>query len=67
MKKLILGLSMLAGVVATAPVTANAQIIVPVRPCYYTYVPVTQYVLTWTIYGYVYQPVTTYVYQLVCY
>ena len=69
MKKLMLGLLMLAGAVASSPAAAQFVVvpIVPVRPCVYRLVPVTQYQLVLTVYGWVYQPVTTYVYQLVCY
>ncbi len=68
MKKMLLGLMLLVGAVASTPV--SAQFIVyprPVRPCYYVLVPVTSYQLVWTAYGYVYAPVTSYAYQLVCY
>ena len=72
MKKSIFGLFLLLGVtfsVMSVSTTAEARSPIRVRvpQCYYVMVPVTQYVLVWTGFGYAYQAVTAYSYQLVCY
>lgn len=81
MRKFLLAMVLMLGVVASTPAHAhrNGIIVVPVypvypiypiypiRPCTYRLVPVTSYQLVYTVFGYQYQYVTTYAYQLVCY
>ena len=82
MRKFLLGLVLMLGLVSAAPANAHGwgrRVVVPVypvypiypvmpvRPCVYRLVPVTTLQAVYTIYGVQYQYVTTYAYQLVCY